>query len=385
MSSTQTPYEEDANPLTRNSGVYTDRLGNVFFSDENDPEEAVFGEQTEYIGVSAGAAADMLRTHGLYNADFRFGPPNPDVPIDDMNFLPSWRLVNEQGGGITARWVADTDARSGYVIEWTIDSAATDDRIYLEQVVEVSPHEEWFHAHARVTAPSSTELNADAFVSLQFYAPDGSASGAELVGLLTTLDALMTSPFRIGYDQDSTTELFAQIPTDARYVAVRFGVTATGAVTTTTSIPFLEIVAKQPPVTYATYTGLEVSFTGTGTTDMHASADNATGQPIIATDRFVAPAPGFVVGIGVRLSTNVTAGTLAVRARNATTTTSVGPTATLSLAQQERGAIAGIGTSQTYHFRQHDLLIVRATGDGFTPTTADGLAHVVVALFDAAT
>jgi hypothetical protein len=363
MSSTQTPYEEDANPLTRNSGVYTDRLGNVVFSDENDPEEAVFGEQDEYIGVGAGAAADMLRTHGVHNADFRFGPPNPDAPIDDMNPLPSWRLTNVQGG-IVAYWVEDASAPSGHAVRFEADSMASGDEAYLEQVVPLL-------ARLPVHTPS-VQLGTgvvDGNVRATFYAQPLTIDGAD-TGTGIDLSSDGTT---------ARTEMrLSEAPLDGAFMRLRFGMSSGGAETDVSRL-FYGVWNGRPNIVYTTIVGSNVSMPATGTDTAVLVSANASGTPVAGASRFVVPDRGWVASISAKSSAAVSGADLEVGVFDGSNV--IGPVATIAAGLTVGSATAAYSNASNSFTSTAELRFqVEVPSGTLTSTTNDYVVTAVIAI-----
>lgn len=371
---------EDALPVTSSPSSVVDPWGDPRFLDVDDPAQAD-------LAASIGPALATTLTHGLVNADWRRGPPDPGAPIGDENPLPDWTFVSEQGS-IGAEWVASTSSKSGYAIRWTAQDTALNDRAYLEQIAEVAPGDSWVHFRAYLDADVTVRGSLTglySFASVQFYDAAGVATGGEVI---VSADLGSSGIVTLGFSNASDfAGGFAAIPSDARYVAFRQGLRdivggAAGAAYRDT----LEVYFRKPDVIYATFaTSLATTaVTGTGNTAIYAVSAGSDGTPAVATERFVPFRTGYVVGIGARLSTPRTAGTLTFQAINDATAQLVGPTAVINgTSTQEAAGFAAVGTDQAWHFEGGiDYLRVRATGASFTPTAADALVHVTVAMFD---
>jgi hypothetical protein len=323
MSSTQTPYEEDANPLTRNSGVYTDRLGSVVFSDENDPEEAIFGEEDEYIGVGFGPSAQTFDLSGLYNADFQLGPPDPAQPISDSNALPYWRLVNVSGGGLDAYWVEDSAAPSGHAIRFEANGVAAE--LYLEQIIPYMPRNGYLLGSTKWGAASGA-ADVETEVKYQFIKSDGTTTGSERIAV--------SDPWAVSGE---TMHRIIGRPTDARYVRVQIDVEIYGATTGETR-NLQEVYLKNPGFMWVTLTGTDVSMPATGSRLIELVSTNSNGTP--AAESWGSPTVGFIAAIGARSSAAVAGAAIDFRvadfgiAQAATATMAIGETEATALVDE---------------------------------------------------
>lgn len=368
-----TAFEEEANPLTLGPSTITDRKGNLIFTDEEDPAEAF--EDVEFIGVGSGPT-ETTSISGLANADFGLGPPNPSLPIDDSNPLPYWRLAVVQGGGIVAHWVDEEDAPAGKAIEWTLTNAATDDQVYLEQFIPVSPRQRFKLPILRSTVGS--DANTIPEVSIRYFTRTGVSTGTEQ---FSSYDPTFSDPQDI--------YAIAGIPLDARFARIRITVTTDGTVASDT-IRFHEAWAGVPQVSYETWTFSDVSLPGTGAASLDAVNTTAAGSPTGAVvTRHAAPVNGQVVigwieAITASLSTDRTAGTMTFQ-MNALGGSNFGPIATIDDTDTQ------IAWATTTLLDTSNLLTpfsnwgVIATGTGFTPTTADVFVTVRVAFINLAT
>jgi hypothetical protein len=370
MSSTQTPYEEDANPLTRNSGVYTDRLGSVVWSDENDPEEAY--EDEEFIGIGAGPALQTLATAGVYNADFQLGPPDPAQPISDMNPLPYWRLTDVGGAGITMTWVDEAAAPAGKALRATLTNATSSSEVYLEQVIPVSPRQRLKLPILRSTV--GADANSLSEVRIRYFTYAGVATGAEQTGVL---DPTFLDP------QD--VYALAGIPADARFARIRIAISPDGDVASDT-IDLYEAWAGTPHISYETWTFSTANLTGTGNVSIFAdTAVGGANTPIYMTPDAGQGTIAWVETIAVSMLDSRTAGTATFQLERGDGLVQYGPIATVNGTDTAEAWASAtlLDTSDLLPAGRVFQLI--ATCTSFTPTTASVYIVLRVAFVQLAT
>lgn len=371
MVDSTTAWEEDANPLTLGPSNITDRRGNLIYTDEVDPAETI--PDSEFIGV--GLTPSTLFTHGLENADFSLGPPDPEADIEDDNAIPNWRFTRASGGSITMRWVDDTNAPGGKAIRATLTNAQSGDEVYLEQFIPVSPRQRLKLPILRSTV--GADVNSLAEVRIQFVKEDRTATGSEQMG---TLDPTFSDPQDI--------YALAGIPSDARWARVRLAIAPDGAVTSDT-VDLYEAWAGVPQISYETWTFSDVSLPGTGTAAINAVTAGSAGTPALLTGFFISPDAGqgtigWVEAISVRLSTGRTAGTQTFQVERVGPGP-FGPIATIDATNTTQAWATATLLDTTDMLAPASIFAVRATGAGFTPTTADVLVTVRVAFLQLST
>jgi hypothetical protein len=370
-----TAWEEEANPLTLGPSTITDRQGNLIFTDETDPAEAIFGGQTEYIGVGAGSPAQTFATSGVYNADFQLPPPRPSDLLDDANALPYWRLVTGADPSITYQHIDAAASPSGKAIRATITGGVVDDEAMFEQIIPVSPRQRLKLPILRSTVGADADTGAE--VRIQYFKVDGSSTGSESSG---ALDPTFQDP------QDVFA--LAGIPDDARFARIRFGVVLTGSVASDT-VDFYEVWAGVPHVSYETWTFSDVSVPGTGTGAIAAVNTTASGSPATPADRHVAAVNGntvvgWIEAISVILSTDRTAGTLTFQ-MHALGGSSFGPTASIDGTDTQVAYATTTDVSAANLLTPFSTWAVEVIGTGFTPTTADAFVTARVAFINLST
>lgn len=363
---------EDAQPVTVTPSALLDAWGDPRFLDVDDPAQA---SAWDYQASSIGPAFSTFMTHGVVNADFMQGPPRPSDPIGDDNPLPGWRYVVEQGGGFEAYWVDDPFSTSGKAVRFLMTDPAEGDRAYVEQVVPVPPGFVAFPRFRWDPTASGRVVSVVRHYHALWVTPlayDGTSLASESSIVLALSDGVLgdTSQWPVG------------LPAGSRYLRIRVGRWADVAPGAGTSISHLRSVALRRDVVTATFvTSQTTSFTATGATLLTVVSANANGTPAAAAERFVAPGEGYVQSIGVQLSKARTGGTLAFVARNLTTSTSIGPTATINSTDTETAYASADSThvGSSHLFYRGNVLRVTATGSSFAPTTADAVAHVTIA------
>lgn len=115
-----------------------------------DDEAQTFVLPTEPTGNQQGvdapgplsALTDFINL-GVFNGNFRLGPPDPSLNIDvasstsGSNFMQGWRFVQSSNTNITAKQVRDTNSPSGSNLRFTFASGSANDEAYIEQVIDL--------------------------------------------------------------------------------------------------------------------------------------------------------------------------------------------------------------------------------------------------------
>ncbi len=361
-------HPEDDEPVTSSASSLVDPWGDPRFGDIDDPAQ----ETWTGGGIGPGPALQGVFTGGLTNGDFLAGPRQPNLPLSDENRVPGWSYVNVQGT-FAAYWVDSSSSPSGKAIEWRIRNAVADDEAYLEQTIAVSPRQRLKLPILRSTVGADTDSLPE--VRIQYLKVDGTTTGSESVGVL---DPTFSDP------QD--VYALAGIPTDARFARIRIVMTTAGTVTSDT-VTFHEAWAGEPKISYETWTFADVSLTGTGTATIPAVAANAAGTPLAT--QFITPDAGqgtiaWVENITVRLSTDRTAGTCTFALRTLAGV-DLGPVATIDATNVRNAWATATLVDSSSLLAPSSIWTVRATGTGFTPTTADSFVVVRIAFVQLAT
>jgi hypothetical protein len=364
-----TAWEEEANPLTLGPSTITDRRGNLIFTDEDDPAEAF--EDTEFIGVGAGAAAQTFATSGVYNADFQLPPPNRDAILQDAD-LPYWRLVAGADPSITYQHVDSAASPSGKAIRATITGGVVDDEAMFEQIIPVSPRQRLKLPILRSTLGADADTGAE--IRIQYFTVAGVSTGSESSG---ALDPAFLDP------QD--VYALAGVPEDARFARIRFGVVLTGTVASDT-IDFYEVWAGVPHISYETWTFSTANLTGTGNVSIFAdTAVGGVNTPIYMTPDAGQGTIAWVETIAVSMLDSRTAGTATFQLERGDGLVQYGPIATVNGTDTAEAWASAtlLDTSDLLPAGRVFQLI--ATCTGFTPTTASVYIVMRVAFVQLAT
>ena len=87
------------------------------------------------------AAVSDYVNFGVFNGNFRFGPPLPFLDASNSttgsNFMPGWRFVRSSNSNITVSHVRDTASPSGSNLRFAFASGLSDDAVYIEQMVDI--------------------------------------------------------------------------------------------------------------------------------------------------------------------------------------------------------------------------------------------------------
>lgn len=185
-------WQEDREPLTAPDEQTTSKYADAKTQDLDEHADLYdFGEPGSIdTGLAIATTVDDYLKTGLFNSDFRLGPPYPDKPIDnETNPLPFWQLGQFAEGTATynkitawrAYWVDSTVSRSGKAVRMYFDEdpdvGAFDPSATagIYQVVPFTGNEMWGHCHANVSAASGTPSTLDYF-SLNVTQLDASGS-----------------------------------------------------------------------------------------------------------------------------------------------------------------------------------------------------------------
>jgi len=200
----------------------------------------VFAQRSEIATIPGGVAQDIGETpesarerlSGVRNGDFGAAPPDVASDINDItNKLADWSFVQSAGTSITARVVTDANAASGYVLRFSCASGNINDLSYIEQTVPISSSRggTWA-AVSRVhwLAASAGTATFEYVANASYLKADGTATGTEITG---SGPAFVTAV----KEQTLLPGVSGTVPSDARYLRIRFGVkrTATNATTAT--------------------------------------------------------------------------------------------------------------------------------------------------------
>lgn len=121
---------------------------------------------------------------GVFNGNFRLGPPDPSLDIDvasstsGSNFLRGWRFVQSSNTAITAKQVRDTSSPSGSNLRFTFAAGASTDAAYIEQIIDIGgSRQRQVTDYIRAAATVVSGANIRVKVASQYLTTDGSIVG----------------------------------------------------------------------------------------------------------------------------------------------------------------------------------------------------------------
>lgn len=171
---------------------------------------------------------------GVFNGNFRLGPPDPSQDIDvatsttGSNFMPGWRFIQSSNTNITASQVRNASAPSGSNLRFTVASGAAADEAYAEQIVDIGGNRQGGFPDL-VRAFVSSNAGSGTFrarLAVQYLTTDGAITGMPTEQVDTAdVAAATTTELSILATTDSVA------PTTARYLRIRMGVLRGGAAT----------------------------------------------------------------------------------------------------------------------------------------------------------
>lgn len=170
-----------------------------------------------------GAWTDLIN-FGVYNGNFRAGPPDPSANLDlasstaGSNFVPGWRFVQSSNTTITAQVRQIAGAGAGSNIRFTAGvGVATGHASFLEQVIDIGGSAVGDNGNLiRLTSATNGSMNGLRIdLAAQYLAADGS-----LVGM----PAERVQQAAIGSTTPASVDVAADVnppPANARYLRVR--------------------------------------------------------------------------------------------------------------------------------------------------------------------
>jgi hypothetical protein len=359
---------------------------------------------TEPTGNQAGAdTSGALETFtdfthfGVYNGNFRKGPPDPSQNLDvssstsGSNFMPHWRFIQSSNTNITAKQVRDAASPSGSNLRFTFAAGAASDAAYIEQIVDIGGSRlqqlgDVLRGAGRLVAGA----NVAARLRMQYLTVDGSIAGMPAEST--------TSDFATGSSENWQWNYASLTPPAENAAKLRLRVEAyrtSGSSAATLDVvdirrdigrPFTVLPdfdgATRSGVLYneggkisalASQGGSIINFQLVPLTYVQNNIPAATTADMPLSDLgvpgFMAmPWAGSIVGVSYRMDGSISAGTLAIRATvggvNVWTAHSL-----TSASPQDDVATQNIGTDQ---FVSGDLVGVDLVTNGaFLPTTRD--------------
>jgi len=365
-----------------------------------------------------------LINFGVYNGNFRLGPPqaasNIDVAssVSGSNFVPGWRFVQSSNATITAQVVRNTSTPSGSNFRFVLTNAASGDEAFIEQVIDVGGSQPGIMSNIVRTAHDEDLTSQTArTLRLQYLTADGTITGMPPeVTVTTALSRILASA------EEDTSGYYT--PPAARYLRVRVSASALlGPVTknvnlyevrrergggtsrlidvdTSSSATAVTLMNKGNETIARINTNGDILGIGAGgsvrllsrqliaipfvllnvpanaTTEMQI-ADNALG---LGTPRIQMGWGGDIVGLHYRMSTDITAGgasALRIQATVAGSSVWTAHTLTTTSAQFDSGTQA-LGTDTFSATQNVGVQVV--TSATFAPTTLDLACLLFVAL-----
>lgn len=128
-------YDDPSVPSIYGSEVFLPGDESITVDGSTLDEEMLANGLANSLAVRASIAG------GLWNGDFRLGPPHPDEPISDNNPLPYWRVGADQEGGVRLYWEAY--GGGGRIRAEAVVGAAYEDDAFIEQVIPVHPRQRY--------------------------------------------------------------------------------------------------------------------------------------------------------------------------------------------------------------------------------------------------
>lgn len=173
------------------------------------------------------AALSDIVNFGVFNGNFRLGPPDPTLNIDvssstsGSNFMPGWRFIQSSNTNITLKQVRDPSSPSGSNLRFTFAAGAAADEAFVEQIIDIGGSRgQWVSDAVRSLFIGGISNTGTFFVfqNLQYLTTDGTITG---------MPAEQTSGQTIPAGTTRRTPDFASDtsnPSAARYLRVRTGV-----------------------------------------------------------------------------------------------------------------------------------------------------------------
>lgn len=163
---------------------------------------------------------------GVYNGNFRIGPPDPSAALDETtstsgsNFVPGWRFVRSSNSNIAGWHTRNASAPSGSNISFQFSSGAAGDEAYYEQIIDVGgSRRQWVADLVRSVAEAGTG-NTGTFTfeqRLQYLDTDGSIVG--MPGEQSVSGTVAAGGLRILTDTPDTAS--QRPPGNTRFLRVR--------------------------------------------------------------------------------------------------------------------------------------------------------------------
>lgn len=162
---------------------------------------------------------------GVFNGNFRLGPPDPSQNIDvasstsGSNFMRGWRFVQSSNTNITLKQVRDASSASGSNLRFTFGAGAASDAAYIEQLVDIGGNRQRQVGDIlRASAALVSGANVFLRLRMQYLNVDGGIAGmpAESVSSGVPAAASWTQAWAAGSGSSNTPP-----PAGARYLRLR--------------------------------------------------------------------------------------------------------------------------------------------------------------------
>lgn len=286
----------------------------------------------------------------MLNPDFETGPPFTTDPISGTtNPLPDWDYHSDAGSWSTT-WGANAEGYAGYAVTFTSAAGSTGDTAYLEQETTIFKYRPLV---IRV-GHSGTDANMRLRITVTWLDATGAALGSPITAYYTTTTDTISALWRI--------------PPDLAFTArVQVGTSAAGnfASPQSRSIWF---ISKEQPYVYSVNIPGVLSYASPAVSTQYAMPYPSD---IVPGGVYKADTRGFVLGISVKTSDTISAGTGTVRVENDTAATNPGPTVALDSGSAAGQATADLDGRYSYDFAPGDELHLELSTDGDYASTGD--------------
>lgn len=188
------------------------------------PEEPTANQQGVDPPGPLSANTDLMN-FGVFNGNFRLGPPKPADNLDvasstaSSNFMPGWRFVQSSNSNITASQVRNTGSPSGSNLRFTFAAGAAGDEAYVEQIVDIGgSRQRWVADTLRfvVIAGASNTGTFTAEMRSQYLTTNGNIIDMPAEQTVSLAPAAGTLDSTFDYPEGADT-----VPGNARFLRLR--------------------------------------------------------------------------------------------------------------------------------------------------------------------
>lgn len=324
---------EDEEPLTAGDSIFPSLYGEEMVGESDgevttDPDggtaTATIDVDLLATGLASSAQERARLAGGLFNADFKIGPPKPSEAIDENNPLPYWKVGSVQAGAVFLKWNGWAGG-SGYLTAEGYDCSEGDD-IYLEQIVPVSGY-----GTNKVVLPMclfGTDVTAAGgtydlygWVEAETYDSAGASLGAAEITLQGGGGSLHNPP-----GEDEAAFVIVPLSNTAKWMRVRILVSAMSPAAGYQRQYIIGSSAAPPSLISITNNGADEAVNGTGTSSLYLTA-HTTGATSLGggATQWVSPGYGWVSAISLRTMADRSAGKAIVGVYSTTDSNYVGP------------------------------------------------------------